>query len=679
MNHLLIWGETREILAGGLPAGMPVKEVRSLAALQAALDSRGGAVVLADPRCLEAERDKTAHWLRSGGSAQAFIVAVADLGEGDDVLNRMPFLDDVLIRPVTPARLLRKFERAMDAVGNRRARLKLESEVTRKAEELRELNKIGVALSAQRDIDKLLELILSKSREITGADAGSLYLVERQKQAGNGNGDLLRFKLPQNDSVSVADFQEFTIPHDERSIAGYVALTGRSVNLPDAYHPPEGSPYTISRSFDERSGYRSKSMLVVPMQDHENVVIGVVQLINKKRDPRVVLRPVSLVEEEVISFTSVDEELASSLASQAAVAFENADLIQQIRRLFGKFIEAAVTAVEQRDPPTSDHSRRVAVLTVELAKKVDAISAGPLASVRLTTEQLQELRYAALLHDFGKVAVQEKYLRKKKKLYAGQMIAIRQRFAYILKCIEADHLRAQLEMWDPARPLLRRLVSLLRAGGTRKAIRQLEDEYGGKRAEAERLRDAVIRANEPTVLAEESLSTFANLPTREFVDNEDQESFPVEDWAERPYLSSAEVTALSIRKGSLTRYEKQKIDEHVQQSYEFLKRIPWTGDLEGIPEIAWAHHEKLDGSGYPRGLKAGKIPAQARMMTISDIYDALVAQDRPYKGPVPPEEALGYLEDDARAGLVDADLLRVFVEAKIYDLPEFKALIKHRK
>ncbi len=665
MAHLLIWGETREILAGGLPAGVPVKEVRSLAALQAALDDRGGAMVLADPRCLETERDETALWLRNGGSAQAFVVAVADLGEGDDVLNRMPFLDDVLVRPVTPVRLIRKLERAMDAVGNRRVILQLERAVTRKAEELGELNKIGVALSAERDIKRLLELILSKSREITGADAGSLYLVEREKQTGNGNGDLVRFKLPQNDSVSVADFEEYTMPLDKTSIAGYVALTGETVNEADAYRLPAGTPYRISRAWDEKSGYRSKSMLVVPMRDHENVVIGVVQLINKKRDPRVVLRPVSLVEEEVISFSSVDEELVGSLASQAAVAFENADLIRRIRRLFDEFIEAAVTAVEQRDPPTSGHSRRVAVLTVALAEKVNGIASGPLAGVRLNGDQVRELNYAALLHDFGKVAVQEKYLRKKKKLYAGQMIGIRQRFAYILKCIEADHLRAQLGMLGSGR-------------ATPEALAALEDQFRRRRAEVERLRDAVIHANEPTVLAEESFSTFADLRTREFADNEDQESFPVEDWAEPPYLSSTEVAALSIRKGSLTDKEKEQINEHVQQTYEFLKRIPWTGELKSIPEIAWAHHEKLDGSGYPRGLKAGEIPPQARMMTISDIYDALAAQDRPYKKAVPPEIALDYLQRDMRNGYLDGELLRVFIEAKLYDLPEFRALIPRR-
>jgi HD-GYP domain-containing protein (c-di-GMP phosphodiesterase class II) len=679
MAHLLIWGDTREILAGGAPPGTPVEEVRSLAALQSVLDGRvAGAMVLADPHCLEAEREKTERWLRNGGSAQAFLVTVTDADEGDEVLNRLPFVDDVLVRPVTPIRLLRRLERGMDIIRNRRVIRQLEEKLNRRGDELSELNKIGVALSAERDIDKLLELILQKSREITGADAGSLYLVERAGDSGNTEADRLRFELAQNDTVKVP-FEKSTMPLDKAaSVAGYVAVTGDMQNVPDAYRLPKDSPFQISRSFDEKSGYRSKSMLVVPMRDHDEVVIGVVQLINKKRNRLAVLRPTSLVEDEVITFTSEDEKLASSLASQAAVAFENADLLRRIRQLFDQFIEAAVTAVEQRDPPTSDHSRRVAVLTVGLAKKVDAIASGPLASVTLTPEQLQELRYAALLHDFGKVAVQEKFLRKKKKLYAGQMTEINQRFAYILKCIEADHLRAQLGVWDPERPLLRRLTGLLRPGATAKVLRHLEDEYRGRRAEVERLREAVVRANEPSVLPAGSFSAFVDLPTRQFADDKEQDDFPVEAWAEPPYLSSAEVEALSVRKGSLTHEQKGRINEHVQKTYEFLIKIPWTGDLKRIPEIAWAHHEKLNGSGYPRKLTAAEIPPQSRMMTISDIYDALVAQDRPYKKAVPPETALGYLEDEVKEGLLDGDLLRVFIDAKIWDLPEFKALIRHR-
>jgi len=664
MAHLVIWGETREVFSGERPAGPPAEEVRSLAALEAALDGRGAALVLADPRRLEAERDEVEAWLRAGGSAQVVLVAVADPAEGDEVLRRLPFLDDVLLRPVTPVRLRRKLERAIELVHSRRVIRQLENALSRRGDDLSELNHIGVQLSAERDIDKLLELILRKSREITGADAGSLYLVERPKEPVNGNGDQLRFKLTQNDTV-VVPFEEFTIPLDETSIAGYVARTGRVVNVADAYRLPEGSPYHISRSFDEKSGYRTKSMLVVPMRDHDKVVIGVVQLINKKRDPGAVLQPVALAEQEVIPFTSGDEELASSLASQAAVAFENADLIQRIRRLFDEFIHAAVSAVEQRDPPTSGHSGRVAELTAALAEKVDAISSGPLAGVRLTRDQLQELKYAALLHDFGKVSVQEKVLGKRKKLYATRMVAVRQRFAYITKALEAEYWRARLEAATSGR-------------ASPESLAVLEAEYRVKRAQTERMLEAVIQANEPTVVEEESFRVLTNVPPRLFADHAAEERFPVEDWAQPPYLSAEEANALSIRKGTLTTAERLEIESHVSHTYEFLRKIPWTGEFRRIPEIAWAHHEKLDGSGYPRGLTAEAIPVQSRMMTISDIYDALVALDRPYKRAVAVDRALQILDDEARDGKLDAELLHVFVEAKIFELPSFKALLLPR-
>jgi HD-GYP domain-containing protein (c-di-GMP phosphodiesterase class II) len=666
MAHLIVWGSTREIIAGEL-SGITPEEVTSLEGLAAILDGRAPALVLVDPARLAAERDATEAWLRTGGVTRAILVVVAaDVAEGDEVLRRFPFVDDLLVRPLTPSRLRHRLERAFEAVQNRRVIRQLEKQVSRKGDELSELNKIGIALSAERDIKKLLGLILSKSREITGADAGSLYLVERAKESGNGSPDLLRFKLPQNDSV-VVPFTESTMPLDESSIAGYVACTRKAVNVPDAYCLPEGSPYHISRSFDEKSGYRTKSMLVVPMCDHDKRVIGVVQLINKKRDRGAVLQPVSVAEEEVIAFTSVDEDLAESLASQAAVAIENADLIERVKKLFEEFVLAAVSAVEQRDLPTSGHSRRVAELTVELAKTVDGVSSGPLAAVKLGPEQLQELKYAALLHDFGKVAVQEKVLGKRKKLYGSRMVAVRQRFAYILKAREADYLRERLERVSSGR-------------ASKEELTLLEAEYRLQRAETERLLQAVLQANEPTVVEQESFAVLASLPEpRRFADHEDEAVFPVEDWAQQPYLSAAEVEALSIRRGTLTDDEWVQMRSHVSHTYEFLKKIPWTGELSRVPEIAWAHHEKLDGTGYPQGLKGkDSIPVQSRMMTISDIYDALVALDRPYKHAVSPERALEILNDEARRGQLDTQLLRVFVEAKIYDLPAFKALIRPR-
>ena len=645
MANILVWGKTRDLIAGEIPAGIATEEVETLAAVQAVLLARGSTLVLADPRRLAAERPAIETWIRAGGNRRALLVAATDAADADDLIHRFPFLDDVLIKPLTPTRLRLRLDRALDTINSRRVIEQLDDALVRKSQELHELNNIGVALSAQRDIDKLLELILLKCREITAADAGSLYLVERGKEAGASADDKLWFKLPQNDSVPVGAFEEKEVPLSEDSIAGYVALTGQIVNVADAYHLPAGSPFKVSRSFDEKSGYRSKSMLVVPMRDHQNTVIGVIQLINKKRDPRVVLQPVQLVDEAVIPFTSVDEELVTSLASQAAVAFENTRLILDIKNLFNAFVDASVTAVESRDPTTSGHSKRVATLTVGLAEKVDNLDAGPFREIRFTRDQLQEVRYASLLHDFGKVGVREKVLIKGKKLYVGEMLLIRQRFSLIKRTLEAEHLRAKLEQQQDGPPAADLLLEMDRA-------------YEAQREEMDSLLRMIVQANEPTILEEESFRALMDLTGRSFADVEG---------SRQPFLTPNEVAALSIRKGSLSEKERREIESHVTHTFRFLSEIPWTGEFRRVPEIAYAHHEKLDGTGYPRRLKASEIPIQSRMMAISDIFDALVAWDRPYKKAVPVERALGILRDEAQTGKLDRQILDIFIEAKIYE------------
>jgi HD-GYP domain-containing protein (c-di-GMP phosphodiesterase class II) len=644
MANILVWGKTRDLIAGEIPAGIAADEVETLAAVQGVVDGKGSTLILADPARLHAERAALEAWIRGGGNRRALLVAAADARDADDLIRRFPFLDDVLIKPLTPTRLRLRLDRALDTINSRRVIEQLDDALVRKSQELHELNHIGVALSAQRDIDKLLELILLKCREITASDAGSLYLVERGREHETSADDQLRFELTQNSSV-VYPFQKSKMPLSEASISGYAALSGQIVNVADAYHLPAGSPFKVSRSFDEKSGYRTKSMLVVPMRDHQNTVIGVIQLINKKRDARVVLQPVQLVEEAVIPFTSVDEELVTSLASQAAVAFENARLIQDIKDLFDSFVKASVTAIESRDPTTSGHSSRVATLTVGIGEKLDALDTGPFQDVRFTRDQLQEVRYASLLHDFGKVGVREKVLIKGKKLYVGEMLLIRQRFSYIKRTLEAEHLRAKLEQLQSGPAAADLLLEMDRA-------------YEGQREEIDSLLRTIVQANEPTILEEESFRALMDLTGRSFADVEG---------SRQPFLTPNEVAALSIRKGSLSEKERREIESHVTHTFRFLSEIPWTGEFRRVPEIAYAHHEKMDGTGYPRRLKATEIPIQSRMMAISDIFDALVAWDRPYKKAVPVERALNILRDEAGTGKLDRQILDVFIDAKIYE------------
>jgi HD-GYP domain-containing protein (c-di-GMP phosphodiesterase class II) len=644
MANILVWGKTRDLIAGEIPAGIAADEVETLAAVQAVVDGKGSTLILADPARLHAEKAALETWIRGGGNRRALLVAATEARDADDLIHRFPFLDDVLIKPLTATRLRLRLDRALDTINSRRVIEQLDDALVRKSQELHELNNIGVALSAQRDIDKLLELILLKCREITASDAGSLYLVERGREHETSADDQLRFELTQNSSV-VYPFQKSKMPLSEASISGYAALSGQIVNVADAYHLPAGSPFKVSRSFDEKSGYRTKSMLVVPMRDHQNTVIGVIQLINKKRDARVVLQPVQLVEEAVIPFTSVDEELVTSLASQAAVAFENARLIQDIKDLFDSFVKASVTAIESRDPTTSGHSSRVATLTVGIGEKLDALDTGPFQDVRFTRDQLQEVRYASLLHDFGKVGVREKVLIKGKKLYVGEMLLIRQRFSYIKRTLEAEHLRAKLEQLQSGPAAADLLLEMDRA-------------YEGQREEIDSLLRTIVQANEPTILEEESFRALMDLTGRSFADVEG---------SRQPFLTPNEVAALSIRKGSLSEKERREIESHVTHTFRFLSEIPWTGEFRRVPEIAYAHHEKMDGTGYPRRLKATEIPIQSRMMAISDIFDALVAWDRPYKKAVPVERALNILRDEAGTGKLDRQILDVFIDAKIYE------------
>jgi HD-GYP domain-containing protein (c-di-GMP phosphodiesterase class II) len=353
---------------------------------------------------------------------------------------------------------------------------------------------------------------------------------------------------------------------------------------------------------------------------------------------------VAVVEEEVIAFTAVDQELVTSLASQAAVALENTRLLADIRNLFDSFVKASVVTIEKRDPVSAGHSDRVAELTVGIAEQVDRAPAGVFKDLHFTRDQIQAIRYASLLHDFGKVVVSEKVLVKGKKLYVDEVLLIRQRFDYIKRTQEAQYLRSKVDQ-------------LQRGLGTPELFAEMDARYRAEQEEIDKVLATVMKANEPSILEDDSVRLLMDLPNR---------SFPGLDGSPLPLLTPNEVEALSIRRGSLSLKERLEIERHVSETYDFLAKLPWTAEFAAVPDIAHAHHEKLDGSGYPRRLTAREIPVQSKMMTIADIYDALVAWDRPYKASVPPEKALAILEDEVRHGKVDGDLLSLFIEAKIF-------------
>jgi HD-GYP domain-containing protein (c-di-GMP phosphodiesterase class II) len=546
-----------------------------------------------------------------------------------------------LPKPVTAPVLGRALSNAFEF-----ARMYGEAEETRR--QLEELNEIGIRLSAERDVDTLFALILSLARAITHSDAGSIYLVEEP----DGEPRRLRFQLSQNDSISLAaTYSGATAPSyvtvNEESIAGHVALTGESVHLADAYAPPSDAPYHINTAFDRQAGYRTKSMLVVPMRTPAGDIIGVLQLINCKRDRAQRFASPEEIEREVLPYPERFISLAASLASQAAVALENSRLYDSVRVLFEGFVNASVTAIESRDPTTSGHSFRVADFTVALAEAAARAVAGPFGDLHFSPDEIREIRYASLLHDFGKVGVREEVLVKAKKLPPLRLEMIRQRAEILKRGLELRY----------ARQKLGRLLRGAREGFEAQAA-MWDLELAALLGEVDTHLSTVGAANEPAIMPADTAAGIRSIAGRAFVDHLGDS---------HTIITPEEAEILSITRGSLTREEFRQIQSHVLHTFEFLKRIPWTKELRHVPEIASSHHEKLNGSGYPEGRRGIQIPMQSRMMTVSDIFDALTASDRPYKAAVPVERALGILDQERKAGALDSDVLDLFIELKPWE------------
>jgi HD-GYP domain-containing protein (c-di-GMP phosphodiesterase class II) len=572
----------------------------------------------------------------------------------------------------TPQPLLeRMLENALDHIQLLSSRRELSDRLHGASREIEELNKIGAALSAEHDTGKLLEMILTKSREITQSDAGSLYLVEEAepvrvemqtvegqpttKHPGDQTSKLvkmsdspkrLRFKLAQNDSVDIP-FREATMEISENSIAGHVAMTGKIVAIADAYHLPPDVPYSINRKFDEDSGYRTKSILAVPMKNQKGEIVGVLQLINAKRDFQAKLTNVASVTQQVVPYGERQQEIVRSLASQAAVALENSQLYEAIQKLFEGFVRASVIAIEARDPTTSGHSFRVANLTVALAEAVDRADSGPFANVKFTRNEMKEIRYASLLHDFGKVGVREEVLVKARKLYPAQRELVLERFQFVKRSMQLKDAQERLDFI---------LKKSKKAYQERKA--EFDKELEVNLQELSGFLEIVMKSDEPSVMPEGNFEKLLDIAARRYLNAEGEE---------KQLLTEDEVRLLSIRKGSLDDRERRQIESHVVHTFNFLQQIPWTKEIKSIPAIARGHHEKLNGEGYPYKLSAPEIPVQTRMMTISDIFDALSASDRPYKKAVSLERALEILGFAVKDGEIDPALFELFKEARVFD------------
>ncbi|WP_034639345.1 HD family phosphohydrolase [Desulfofalx alkaliphila] len=483
---------------------------------------------------------------------------------------------------------------------------------------LEELLNIGIALSAEKDHTKLLERILQEARRITNADAGTLYLCEQ---------DRLVFKIIHNDTLGIyqgglgepVDLPP--VPLDPANVSAWVALHKKSVNIPNVY-AADNFDFSGPRKYDAITGYRTGSMLVVPLENYEGEVIGVLQLLNAKNE-----------QGQTIPFAPEVEKIVFSLASQAAVSLTNMQYIQEIDNLFHSFVQVMATAIDARTPYNVNHTRNIARLAEKFAVYLDSLTGGPFGNEKLPEDRTAQLVMAAWLHDIGKVAIPLSVMDKPSRL--GERI---------------EYVRQRLELMENR--LIRSFLEKKVAG---LAGREQEEEHRQQLALLGRARELIEKANHPATFVDQDL-------VRELSELANWEPFPG-----KRLLTAEELKCLSIPKGTLTDEERKIMAGHVTVAQRMLEKIRFTGRYKDVPSWALSHHELLDGTGYPQGLKAGEIPLEARILTILDVYDALTASDRPYKKAMSPQAAFNILERMAEEGKLDKLLVAAFKESRVWD------------
>ncbi|MBN2545192.1 MAG: HD domain-containing protein [Spirochaetes bacterium] len=508
---------------------------------------------------------------------------------------------------------------------------------------------IGKKLIKERNIDNLFAKILLYSKEITGADAGSIYLIEKDK---NGY-DILKFKFSDTYSRNIK-LEGESLLLDTSSIAGFVALTGEVLNIEDAYKVSDNLLFDLKHNydFDIKFNYKTKSMLVVPIINHNDKIIGVIQLINSKENLlrgeykgkeayNVKLLKPDDFEKKVFPFHKRYNDLMIALASQAGIAIENNKMISVINNLFDNFVKASIAAIESRDPFTFGHSFRSASLCLEIAKEINNVNKGPYKEYFFSDIQLKELEYAALLHDFGKVNIDLSILLKANKLTTKELDYILIKIDYLYLSYQIDYLIKNINNYNEKRFISESNIFL-------KKIEKIKGNI-------KKINLSIYNPNNTKILK-------GIMDDLKVVDCFDISGNRLE------IINEDEKKNLIVEDGTLNDEERKSIENHVIYSYAFTRRIPWPEDYKNIPDIIYKHHEKLDGSGYPQGLKGiDQIPVQSRILAIADIFDALTAKDRPYKKVTDYQNALKILKQEAKCNKIDNDILNIFINNKIYE------------
>ncbi len=506
---------------------------------------------------------------------------------------------------------------------------------------LEELNSIGIALSNERDTNRLLEKIMVAAKRITNADGGTLYLFDPDKQ-------ILKFEILRTDSLGIAMGGTTGVPitfypiqlydasgnPNHNMVVAHAALTGTSVNIPDAYEAA-GFDFSGTKSFDKKTGYRSTSLVAVPMRNHENELIGVLQLINAH----------DRESDKVVPFTRQDQSLLESLASQAAIALTNQQLIQQMEALFESFISLINTAIDDKSEYTGGHCERVPVLTMMLAEAVNRTTSGPLRNFEMTEKDRYELKIAGLLHDCGKITTPVHVVDKSTKLETifDRIHLVDTRFEVLKRDAEIRMLRT---LYEERSVMTAEREDAIRAEYAA-SIRQLDED-----------REFIRHCN----IGSEKMDEAHQLRIRKIADYTWSNSLG----EKAHFLSENELENLCIRAGTLTEAERHIINHHIDVTIKMLEALPWPKHLKKVPEYAGGHHERMDGKGYPRGLTREQMSVQARVMGIADIFEALTAKDRPYKPGKTLTESLAILGQFKLNGHIDPDLFDVFVREKVY-------------
>ncbi|MBU1064410.1 GAF domain-containing protein [bacterium] len=506
--------------------------------------------------------------------------------------------------------------------------------------QIQDLSKIGAALSAERNLPKLLEMILEEARHFTNSDGGTLYMM-------NDDGQSLRFEIVQTSSLNIRmggtsgntiDWYPVRLylqngKPNHAMVSAHVGLSGEVINIPDVYDV-KGFDFTGTRAFDSKTGYRSKSMLVVPMRNHEDEIIGVLQLLNA-------LNPVT---NEPIPFTNADQGLIISLASQAAVAITNTRLIHDLELLLESFIQVIASAIDEKSPYTGGHIERVAKLTMMIAENINNIDYGIYAPLFLNHDELKELRIASWMHDIGKITTPEYVVDKSSKLETiyDRINTVSARFEVLKRDAKIELLEHKLKIAN---------------GESLENIETVEESYRAK-----------IRAIDDDI----AFITTANIGG-EYMAPEKQERVKeigqqkIEMVNEtRDLLDEDEILNLCIPKGTLTNEEREIINHHVVMTITMLEKLPYPKKLRRVPEYAGGHHEKLDGTGYPYGLNEDQLSPQSRMMALADIFEALTARDRPYKKGKTLSEAMKIMGFMAKDKHIEPELFKIFVQEKLY-------------